>query len=490
MMLTGEQSKKGGEIVAYGFCAEEDRQTGVLHNRFIQLFTTATDARRALACAMPDVQVLICDRHSEVSPLNLAAALHKDSPLRDIYLEKTDPQSLFVSRVEAAGARGVVSKRETERLLGLATAGSAPRQEQGDIGSGPGNPEGEQAFRAGIGTVYQAENQAPASATARSSETNRPALLAPAASPEDLAWLEYVLELDDIDGFSAVVGAGPALAEKPRITLNPVQRELPAPKPVPVAAPEPEGKGVVAAFISGRGGVGKSSLTVLTAIELWLAGSRVAMLDMDLQFGDVGVLAGNEAPSRIQRLGIEQLCNNRMKLPTSEGSLLLVEAPRNPELAEELVHQIPELLAALRRVADIVLINTGCLWNEAAAVLASSADRLIICMDQRATSVSAARQVVELCVRLQIPSTRLCYLLNRCARNAPITDIDASLAMGGVTILTIAEGGMDVDELLSLGCPCELLSAQAPLRQSIQKLGACLLGQPGDAPAKSGGQRR
>ncbi|MDR1089077.1 MAG: P-loop NTPase [Coriobacteriales bacterium] len=479
MMQSTEQCQRAGEIVAYGFCAEEDTQTGVLRNQFIQLFSTATDARRALACATPDVQVLICDRPNEVSPLNLAAALHKDSPLRDIYLEKTDPQSLFVSRVEAAGARGVVSRSETEKLLGLATSRGIAE-----------NPDDTPPLRVGIGTAYQADRQPHATATTLPNRADKPVLQTYAASPEDLAWLECVLDLDDIDEFAPVLGAGPALAEKPRVSLNPVQPELPQPKPVPLAEPEPEDRGVVVAFISGRGGVGKSSLTVLTAIELWLAGSRVAMLDMDLQFGDLGVLAGNEAQSRIQRIGVEQLCNNRTKLPTSEGSLLLVEAPGNPELAEELVHQIPELLAQLRRVADIVLINTGCLWNEAAAVLASSADRLILCMDQRATSVSAARQVVDLCVRLQIPSTRLCYLLNRCARNAPITDIDASLAMGGVSVVTIAEGGMDVDELLSLGCPCELLSAQAPLRQSIQKLGACLLGQPGSEAARSGGRRR
>jgi hypothetical protein len=59
--------------------------------------------------------------------------------------------------------------------------------------------------------------------------------------------------------------------------------------------------------------------------------------------------------------------------------------------------------------------------------------------------------------------------------------------MGGVEVITIAEGGADVDELLSLGCPIELLSAQAPLRQSIRELEAVLLAGQGNKQANKQG---
>jgi pilus assembly protein CpaE len=78
-------------------------------------------------------------------------------------------------------------------------------------------------------------------------------------------------------------------------------------------------------------------------------------------------------------------------------------------------------------------------------------------MDQRATSIRACRQVADLCVRLQIPSARFVYLLNKVTKNAPISDIDASMALDGVEILSVLDGGWAVDELLSLGCPLELL---------------------------------
>jgi len=303
-----------------------------------------------------------------------------------------------------------------------------------------------------------------------------------------MAWLEQILELEDLDEPSG--NSSSALMEKPTHLPILTKSHKAVTERFPLTeSQQQQTNGIVAALVSGRGGVGKSSLAVLSAMDLWKGGSKVALIDMDLQFGDISILAGNEPESRIQRLGIEQLSENQMRIPSFEGSLLLVEAPHHPEAAEELIHQIPPLLSALRSAADLVLINTACLWNEAAAVLASSVDKLLICMDQRATSISAARQVVDLCIRLQIPSTHLYYLLNRCERNAAITDIDASLAMGGVDIITIVEGGADVDELLSLGCPQELLRAQSSLRQSIHELGSLLSTHPAQALGPTGGLR-
>lgn len=517
-------------IAAVGFLVDVNEHTGATENRFLQLFYTATDARKALVCAATEIQVLIFDRHGEVSPLNLTAALHKDNPLRDIYLQKHDPKGLFLSRMIAAGARGVVSQQEFEQLVGaplpllgeeedlcnlvesshaseevwsLEGADTAPTVDEMTYFSSDCEPE----------VWYYEPEFSPFEGTAR--DETMPTV--------DLAWLEQVLDLDEMDEApESRVRAynAPDLPRIPEVTgssehshstafmplkafeaetassaTTPVleQQSLPAQvqskgaghtdvHTLPLQKDTQDQAACVVGFISGRGGVGKSSLTVLTAMDLWSKDYRVALLDMDLQFGDLSVLAGNEPGSALQRIRVDELCGATKRSFCAKDKMLLIEPPQNPALAEELMVHIPQILAALKAQVDIVLVNTSCLWNEAAAVLARSADRLVVCMDQRATSISAARQVVDLCYRLQIPSTQLSYLLNRCARTAPITDIDASLAMGGVDIITIAEGGRDVDELLSLGCPQELLSAQPMLQQTIQELGRHLVADLGARP--------
>ncbi|MDR2671945.1 MAG: P-loop NTPase [Coriobacteriales bacterium] len=359
------------------------------------------------------------------------------------------------------------------------------------------------------------------------------------AHSEDLGWLEDVLALDELDELGASTTNIPPVVPAPAIqtahythlarTSQNAQVDQPAPsaphvqstpsgpctQPVPSAplaqsapgisvtcerpvdispntshiqAPtqsclstgllSPEQSGALAsAFVSGRGGVGKSSLAVLTATQLLRRGFRVVLLDLDLQFGDLSYLLGSERGQCLLRLDIDAIINGQVHIPHLDEGLLLIESPTRPEMAEEIVAVLPGLLATLKQAADALIINTSCLWDEMAAVLARSCDQLFFLMDQRATSVSGCRQAAELCVRLQIPSTRFLYLLNRSSKNAPITTIDASLAVGGAEVYAVADGGREVDELLSLGLPFELLSGFPVLAQSIDGLAQAALGK-------------
>jgi hypothetical protein len=84
--------------------------------------------------------------------------------------------------------------------------------------------------------------------------------------------------------------------------------------------------------------------------------------------------------------------------------------------------------------------------------------------------VRGCRQAAEICVRLEIPTSRFAYLLNRCSKRAPISDLDASLALDGAEVVRIADGGQVVDELLSLGCPNELLVSMPEMESSIEAM--------------------
>jgi len=150
--------------------------------------------------------------------------------------------------------------------------------------------------------------------------------------------------------------------------------------------------------------------------------------------------------------------------------LCLIEAPPRPEYAEDHAEEISGLIASLKTVADYVVVNTGSFWSELQAMLAKHADRLVFVMDQRATSVRGCKQAVDLCIRLQIPSIRFGFLLNRCTRNAPLTSLDVSLALGGVEVCTVADGGPLVDEMLALGSPYELLESDMSFKESFDEL--------------------
>jgi len=430
-----------GHAVAYAFgfdglaCVEEASEPSNISNFCYQLFATGDDCRNALSCAAPTVQVIVTEAPCDITPINLAAALVDDEPRRDVYLMADQPSGSLASRAAAAGIRGIISSTQAAALLGL------DGWDRGDDIQG----EGPLDIRPAPASLLQPSSQ-----------------------------------------------ASTATLEKP--VFKPVPTVLPAARPVsqPASADVGGSSGRVVSLVSGRGGVGKSTLALLLALRAAQQGRRAVLLDLDLQFGDVGYLAGTEPQAAISRWGLPDLLRNSLVLTPLAGELCLVEAPAQPEEAERYAAQIPPLLKMLKEQAELVIVNTGSFWTGIQAELAHGGDQLLFVMDQRATAIHACKQAVELCIRLQVPSTRFAYVLNRCARNAPLTGLDASLALDGAEVWELAEGGPMVDELLSLGCPHELLLSGSPLVGSLEALLAAVCEQMPPAPhvEEAGGRAR
>ena len=249
------------EVAAYAFALNNAEQSGAVcgtrKSGYLQVFKTASDCRNALAVASPQVQVLITENASEVSALNLAAALNKDNELRDIYIQHSDPTGLFISRSLAAGVRGVVDRSQAQLMTRLPVssdaAEAAPAQPANSATAFPAaNPQSAPASPANLGAAYQTPtpaaapappaDSAPAFPTANPQPvpvapanlevaSQPPALVAPTAPPvkstpvrrslssesaslssqsQELDWLEDYLDLAELDvGDAGDIYAGP-----------------------------------------------------------------------------------------------------------------------------------------------------------------------------------------------------------------------------------------------------------------------------------------
>jgi pilus assembly protein CpaE len=206
----------------------------------------------------------------------------------------------------------------------------------------------------------------------------------------------------------------------------------------------------------------------MSALVAQRRGARVALVDLDLQFGDMGYLAGREPSNKMRHLSLAQLCAEDGLPALSDGELALVLAPDRPEQGEQFAPAIPRLLDRLAACRDLVVVNTGSFWTDVHARALRRCDHLVFLMDQRATSIEACKQVVDLCLRLQTPQVRFHYVLNGCGRHAALTPLDVGLALGGVEVCGLADGGTLVDELLALGCPLELLGSGNALVASLE----------------------
>lgn len=220
--------------------------------------------------------------------------------------------------------------------------------------------------------------------------------------------------------------------------------------------------------VSGSGGAGKSTVAALMALLAQQHGQKTLLLDFDLQFGDMRELMGQS-----EALGIDEALEDPTRLARLEPAPnmpAVLGAPRHLEEAESLARRAPALLDALHGMFDVIVANTGAAWAEQHAVLLERCSKALFLIDQRASSLRACRRALDLCARCGIAVNPFLFVVNFCAKNAPLTSIDVSCALRGAETFELADGGAEVEEVLSEGRPTELLETANPLVQSIYQM--------------------
>lgn len=250
-------------------------------------------------------------------------------------------------------------------------------------------------------------------------------------------------------------------------------------------------KGFLMSVVSGSGGAGKSSVAAMAALSAARRGMRVLLLDYDLQFGDMAVMAGVEdvlevdtalaQPERLQRF-------MERRVPVA-----VLSCPARLEAAEMVVQGLPALLDRLAVAYDAIIANTGAAWADQHALLLERSSVALFLIDQRSSSLRACRHALELCGRCGIASVPFRFALNRCSKSAPFTAVEVSSMLQGVEVFELREGGIEVEECLAGGAAGDLISSSNDFAVSVDCMMDVLLppsaeGASFDAiPRESGG---
>ncbi len=232
-------------------------------------------------------------------------------------------------------------------------------------------------------------------------------------------------------------------------------------------------RGYVLSVLGAGGGVGKSSVAVIAAYLAQSKGYRTALVDADLQFGDVQYLTGRE-----DTLPIDEAVSTPARLDALESGgrhPAILSAPKHLERSEELAQKMPELIGRLRERFDVVVVNTSPTWADLHLHLLEAGSNALFLIDQRPSSIRSCKHALQLCARCGIATQPIVFALNRCSRQSLFSSIDVTCALKGAHVVELAEGGRDVEELLGTGAPLELIDSGNALCQSIARVLADLL---------------
>ncbi|MFD7710613.1 CpaE family protein [Streptomyces sp. NPDC059785] len=252
--------------------------------------------------------------------------------------------------------------------------------------------------------------------------------------------------------------------------------------------------GTVVTVTGAKGGVGATVTAVHLALAARASGRTVALLDLDLQSGDVASYLDVQFRRSVADLaGISDI-NPRVlqdAVYTHDSGVGLLLAPAEGERGEEITDRVArQVLAALRSRHDVVIVDCGSQMNSATAAAVEMADRALLLVTPDVIAVRAAKRMVRMWDRLQIrKAEETTTVVNRHSRG---TEIQPSL-VERVTGTTVARSAVPAafKELQSVVDAGRLqdLDARSTVKQALWTL-AGELDLVAAAPESGGGGGR
>ena len=183
--------------------------------------------------------------------------------------------------------------------------------------------------------------------------------------------------------------------------------------------------GILVTVTGAKGGVGTTVTAVQLALAARAAGRSVALVDMDLQSGDVAsYLDVQFRRSVVDLAGIEDISVRVLQdaVHDHHTGLGLLLAPEEGERGEEVDDRAArQIIGALRSRYEVVVVDCGAQMQSANAAAVELADVALLVTTPDVVSVRAAKRQVRLWDRLQIRKAEdTTTVVNRLTRNTEI----------------------------------------------------------------------
>ena len=227
----------------------------------------------------------------------------------------------------------------------------------------------------------------------------------------------------------------------------------------------------VIALFGTKGGTGKTTVAVNMAAALQKAGKRVALVDLDLQFGDVGVFLNVPRCDTISDLVSEPNLNPstvKSFLYTHESGLSLLCAPVSPELAELVKPEhIERILTVLRAEFDYLVLDLAPSLDDNVLSALEYSDAIYFVTTPEIPTLKNSRVCLSLLRTLNY-GDRIRLILNR-EGDAYVKRKDVQTTLETEPVLCIPQDIRHVSAAMNRGIPLVTASPRAPAARAITR---------------------
>ncbi|MBY6036074.1 MinD/ParA family protein [Fictibacillus nanhaiensis] len=172
----------------------------------------------------------------------------------------------------------------------------------------------------------------------------------------------------------------------------------------------------VISVVSGKGGVGKTNITVNLALSLIKMGKRVLVLDLDVGMGNVDLILGRRAQHHIMNLLENQLSVWEIIEEGSDG-LHTIAGGRNfgslAHISDDMLNHFINQLEELENFYDFIFLDMGAGATETALKFILSSHEILVIATPEITSMTDAYSMMKF-IYTKDSSLPFYLAINRC----------------------------------------------------------------------------
>jgi pilus assembly protein CpaE len=251
-------------------------------------------------------------------------------------------------------------------------------------------------------------------------------------------------------------------------------------------------KGKILAFISCKGGSGATLLATNLAWTLAERGCKVALLDLNLQFGDVLLFLSDSKPAstladvalNIDRLDPSFLAASMVAIGPN---LSVLAAPEDPAQGMDVKPEhIDAILATARNQYEFVVLDLGRMLDGHVIRALDQADKIYPVLQTTMPYIRDGRRLLDVFRTLGYANDKIDLVVNRYQKGADISISDMEQSLGHRIARTVPNQYETVAAAVNQGVPIAQLSKKSPIVKSLTEWSEMLAPEPKeeDAPVK------
>ena len=227
---------------------------------------------------------------------------------------------------------------------------------------------------------------------------------------------------------------------------------------------------------SGKGGVGKTTITSNLGVSLSIYGERTVVLDADIAMANLELVLGMEGKSVTLHEVLSGEAEIEEAIYEGPGGVMIVPAGISLEGIRNVnVNRLEDALTKLMEDTDILLIDAPAGLEKDALAALASADELLLVTNPEVPAISDALKTKIIASKLGV--NILGVVINREQHDKTFLSVEEIETILEVPVLAVVPNDPEVSRAAAFGEPVVIKNPKSPVTNAIMKLAADLIGE-------------